>query len=83
MQTVLIVATLVEVVIVIAVLAVYLVLIARTLRNVSKTLGLVTFGVRAIDRQTQSVGPALRDVNGSLEQVAQALERAGGKAPTA
>ncbi len=76
MNTVLIVVTLVEVALLVTVLAGYLIAIAATLRKVSRTLGLVTFGVRAIDKQTQPIGPALRDINAALEQTADALEEA-------
>lgn len=79
MKTVLIVLTLVEVALLVAVLAVYLIAIAAKLRSISKTLGLVTFGVRAIEKQTQPIGPVLADINGALEGVAEALERAVGK----
>ena len=75
MKTTLIVVTLVEVALLVVVLAVYLLAIAAKLRSISKTLGLVTFGVRAIDKQTQPIGPVLRDINGALEEVAGALER--------
>jgi uncharacterized protein YoxC len=74
MKTVLIVVTLVEVVLLVAVLAAYLIVIAAKLRKVSSTLGLVTFGVRAIEKQTEPIGPLLRDINGALEQVAAVLE---------
>lgn len=74
MNTVLIIVTLVEVLLVVLVLAGYLIAIAAALRRVSKTLGLVTFGVRAIERQTEPIGPALKDINGALEQVAAALD---------
>jgi uncharacterized protein YoxC len=73
-NTLLIILTLVEVLLVVLVLAGYLIAIADTLRRVSKTLGLVTFGVRAIQRQTEPIGPALSDINGALEQVAAALD---------
>jgi uncharacterized protein YoxC len=73
-NTVLIIVTLVEVLLVVLVLAGYLIAIAATLRRVSKTLGLVTFGVRAIEKQTEPIGPRLRDINGALEQVAAALD---------
>ena len=73
MKTVLIVLTLVEVGIVVAVLATYLLLIAATLRTVARTLGLVTFGVRAIEKQTEPLGPVLEDINGALLQVAELL----------
>ena len=81
MNTVLIIVTLVEVVLVVVVLAVYLIKIAMTLNHVSKTLGLVTFGVRAIERQTEPIGPVVTDINGALEQVAAALDELGSEAP--
>lgn len=80
MKTVLIIATLAEVLLLVVVLATYLVIIAGTLRRVSHTLGLVTFGVRAIEQQTAPLGPVLTDINGALEQVAGALEEAAGPA---
>jgi len=80
-NTVLIILTLIEVVLLVVVLAAYLIKIAATLRHVSTTLGLVTFGVRAIERQTAPLGPTLRDVNGALEQVAAALDELGSEAP--
>jgi hypothetical protein len=73
-NTVLIVVTLVEVLLVVLVLAGYLIAIAGILRRVSKTLGVVTFGVRAIEKQTEPIGPALGDINGALEQVAAKLD---------
>lgn len=82
MKTLLIVLTLAEVAILVVVLATYLVLIARTLRSVSQTLGLVTFGVRAIEAQTAPIGPVLGDVNAALEGVAGALEEVGTPDPS-
>jgi hypothetical protein len=73
MKTVLIVLTLVELALLVAVLAIYLLTIAATLRTIARTLGLVTFGVRAIEKQTEPLGPVLKDVNDSLEQVAGLL----------
>ena len=73
MKTALIVVTLLEVALLVLVLAVYLLSIAATLRTVARTLGLVTFGVRAIEKQTEPLGPVLRDVNAGLEQVAALL----------
>jgi hypothetical protein len=74
MKTLLIVLTLVEVAVLVVVLATYLIVIAATLRKISHTLGLVTFGVRAIEKQTEPIGPVAADINGALEQVAEALE---------
>ena len=73
MKTVLIVLTLIEVAALVGVLAVYLITIAATLRTVARTLGQVTFGVRAIEKQTEPLGPVLRDVNELLERVVGAL----------
>jgi len=81
MKTVLIVVTLVEVVLLVAVLATYLIVIAAKLRKVSSTLGLVTFGVRAIEKQTAPIGPVLGEINGALEQVAAALEEVAQPTP--
>jgi hypothetical protein len=83
MKTLLIVLTLVEVAILVVVLASYLIIIAAALRRVSHTLGLVTFGVRAIEAQCAPIGPVLTDVNGALEQVAGALEAVGTPDPAA
>jgi len=74
MKTLLIVLTLAELLILVVVLAAYLIAIAATLRKISHTLGLVTFGVRAIEKQTEPIGPVAKDINGALEQVADALE---------
>ena len=73
----LIAVTLGEVALLVGVLAGYLIAIAARLRSVSKTLGSVTFGVRAIETQTAPIGPRLRDINAALEQVAGALGEAG------
>ena len=73
MKTALIIATLAELALLVAVLASYLLVIASTLRTVARTLGLVTFGVRAIEKQTEDVGPVLADVNAALERVAGAF----------
>jgi hypothetical protein len=75
MKTALIIVTLVELALLVGVLVVYLVAIAGALRRVSATLGLITFGVRAIEKQTEPIGPVLGEINGALEQVAGILER--------
>jgi uncharacterized protein YoxC len=81
MRTLLIVLTLVELAILAVVLAVYLIAIAARLRKISHTLGLVNFGVRAIEKQTEPIGPVAADINGALEGVADALEEVTGKKP--
>ena len=83
MKTLLIVLTVAELAILVVVLAVYLIAIAATLRKISHTLGLVTFGVRAIEKQTEPIGPVAADINGALGQVADALEQVTGGAAEA
>lgn len=80
MRTLLIVLTVVEIVIVVAVLAGYLIAIARSLRRISESLAKVTFGVRAIETQTSSIGPSVTRANAQLEVIAGALEGLGTKA---
>lgn len=74
MKQKLIAATLGEVLLLVGVLAGYLIAIANVLRKVSSTLGSVTFGVRAIQKQTDGLGPALGEVNAALGQAAAALQ---------
>ena len=73
MKALLIIATLVEIALLVGVLAVYLIGIARQLRTIARTLGLVTFGVRAIEKQTEPLGSSLRDINAALQRVAGLL----------
>ena len=73
MKTLLIVLTLAELALLVLVLALYLLSIASRLRTIARTLGLITFGVRAIEKQTEPLGPVLKDVNESLEKVASML----------
>ena len=78
MRTLLIILTLVEVALLVAVLATYLIVIAAKLRHISHTAGLIVFGVRAIEKQTEPIGPVVGEINGALEQVAAALEEVVG-----
>ena len=83
MKTVLIIVTLAEVLLLVLVLAGYLIVINATLRRISSTLGLVTFGVRAIEKQTEPIGPSVRDVNAALDEAAGVLtELAGRRGPS-
>lgn len=65
-MTLLIVLTVVEIVLLVAVLAVYLVLLHRRLRSINSNLGLITFGVRAVETQTSSIGPSVARLNERL-----------------
>jgi hypothetical protein len=73
MTTLLVTLTVIEILLVVAVLAVYLVAIARSLRSISHHLGLVDFGVRAIDTQAAPVGPSLRRLNDQLRRAAESV----------
>ncbi len=80
MRNLLIVLTVVEIVVFVGALAVYLILIAGSLRRISTSLGKVTFGVRAIETQCASVGPSVLKVNEQLNVIAGALETVSTKA---
>lgn len=73
MRTLLIVLTAVEITLVVAVLAVYLVKIAQSLRAIAGYLGNVNFGVRAIESQCDPIGPGVTRINQQLTTIAQAL----------
>lgn len=74
MRTLLIVGTVVEILLVAAVLAIYLAAVARSLTRTSALLGKVAFGVRAIETQCEAIGPAVTRINGQLETIAGALD---------
>ena len=80
MRKALIAASVGEVVALVAVLAGYLIAIAATLRRVSHLLAQITFGVRAIEKQTEPIGPSLRDVNRALDDAAGVLTELAGPA---
>lgn len=73
MRALLIVLTVVEIALVVAVLVYYLLRIGASLRRTSSLLGKVSFGVRAIETQCEVIGPAVVTINGQLAGVATAL----------
>jgi hypothetical protein len=88
MRTFLIVATVVEIALLVGALALYLVLIARSLRATSALLAKVTFGVRAIETQCEPIGPSVVRINeqlavigGALDGIADLAEAAAGPPP--
>jgi ABC-type branched-subunit amino acid transport system permease subunit len=83
MTTLLIFLTVLEVLVLVGVLAVYLVAITRTLRRTSKSLAKVSFGVRAIETQCAPIGPSVTKINGQLETIAGALAGVAGLANAA
>lgn len=71
--TLLIVLTVVEIVALVVVLAIYLAQVAKHLRSIGASLAKVTFGVRAVERQVSVIGPGVGKVNQTLEEIAGAL----------
>jgi hypothetical protein len=68
------VATLVLVLLTVAVLAAYLIRVALVLKHVNFTLGTVIAGVRAIELATRPITPILGSIAGDLAATQQALE---------
>lgn len=69
----LITLTVVEILALVAVLAVYVVLVTRRLRSISSNLGRIAFGVRAVETQLERIGPAATRVNHGLGTLATSL----------
>jgi uncharacterized protein YneF (UPF0154 family) len=76
----LIVLTVVEAVVVVAVLGTYLTLLHRRLRTISTYLGKIAFGIRAVESQTASIGPSVLRVNQTLREINAALPVVAAKA---
>lgn len=74
MRTVLVILTVAEILVVVVVLAAYLIAISRSLSRISDNLGKVSFGVRAIETQTSSIGPSVVRANEQLTTIAGALD---------
>jgi len=83
MRSLLITLTVLEIVLVAAVLVYYLVRIAASLRRSAVALGKVAFGVRAIETQCQVIGPSVLQVNDQLAVIADALADLGDLATAA
>ena len=69
-----------DIVLLVAVLAYFLNRVARQLNHISSTLAKVTFGVRAVETQCAAIGPAVNKVNSNLAAAAAGLEQAAVKA---
>jgi len=65
--------TVIEILTLVIVLAIYLILISKLLRSIASTLAKVTFGVRAVDQQCANIAPAVSQVNAGLQAIAGAL----------
>lgn len=73
MTALLVTLTIVEIAAVVIVLVVYIVSISRSLRRTAQTLAKVAFGVRAIEKQCDAIGPAVVDLNARLPVVRDAF----------
>jgi hypothetical protein len=76
------IVTLVGVFAIAGVLAMYLIVIALILKQVSFNVGTVLIGVRAIAQQCQPLGPVIRDIVGDVRAIEEDLEALLGQAPT-
>ncbi len=76
MNSILIILTLVEVLLLVLVLAGYLLAITGTLNKIASTAALIRVGVHAIDDQTRPIESEVRGINGALQKVATALTNA-------
>jgi hypothetical protein len=76
MDSLLIILTLVEVLLLVLVLAGYLLAITGTLNKIASTAALIRVGVHAIDDQTRPIESEVRGINGALQKVAAALTNA-------
>ncbi len=73
MTTALVILTVVEIVLVVAVLAIYIIAVTKRLDNVSRYLGKIAFGVRAVESQTSPIGPSVVRINETLKEIDAAL----------
>lgn len=73
MNTLLVILTVLEIALLLGVIVIYLVAIGRRLGNISKILGKVAFGVRAVETHTSSVGPSVTKLNTTLREIEAAL----------
>lgn len=73
MTALLVTLTVVEIVLVAAVLVYYLIRIAASLRRASAVLAKVAFGVRAIETQCAAIGAPVLRINDQLRGIAGAL----------
>lgn len=79
-MTLRIILTVVEIVLLVAILGWFLSRIARLLISISANCGRIAFGVRAVETQCAVIGPAVERVNGSLSEVASKVDRAASEA---
>ncbi len=76
MPLILPVLTVLEIVLLVVVLAFFLNRVAGQLNSISANLARVTFGVRAVETQCATIGPATDRINANLASAAGGLEQA-------
>ena len=79
-MTLRLIVTVVEIVLLVAILGWFLARIARLLVAISATCGKIAFGVRAVESQVSVIGPTTERLNSNLAQVADRLNRAAEQA---
>jgi len=72
-ETLLIILSVVEIVALVVVLAIYLLIVARQLRQIASTLAEVTWGARAVERQLLATRSNVGQINWALEDAATVL----------
>jgi uncharacterized protein YoxC len=78
----LILLTIIEVVVLVAVLSFYLILVAGRLRSIAETLGHVAGGATTIEGHVRQVGPGATKINKTLSEITGALPGIAEKAET-
>lgn len=68
-ESLLTVISVVEVVLLVAILAAYLLVVAKGLRSINRTLAEVTWGARAVERQLKAVDSNIGQVNKALTDI--------------
>lgn len=77
-ENLLTISSVVEIVLLIVILAIFLLIVARQLRSISSTLAEVAWGARAVERQLKAVRSNIGQVNdalGDMVEVAPGLAR--------
>jgi uncharacterized protein YoxC len=68
-ESLLTVFTVIEIVVLVATLAFFLIIITRLLNSIAKTLQEVAWGARAVERQLRAVRSNINQVNVALEDI--------------
>lgn len=67
----LITLTVLEIVVLVVVLAIFLMMLTTRLHSISRSLSKVAWGVRAVETEIGNVGPAVIQVNGVLRDLTE------------